>query len=118
VLQLNFIADLSIGPCKPTKDDFKRTPLLVRRKKVAAALEWLKLNHCDYFDLDKESLSVITLKPGKSDYSTPKSFWPLVLLNTLGKLFEKLLAHRLQFDGVAYGTFHPMQFGGVAPAFH
>lgn len=36
----------------PIKSDFERTPLLVRRKKVAAALEWLKLNHCDYFDLE------------------------------------------------------------------
>jgi hypothetical protein len=26
--------------------------LLVRRKKVSAALEWLKLNHSDYFDLE------------------------------------------------------------------
>src|SRR6266446_9139072 len=38
------------GPCKPTKSDFERIPLLVRHKKVAAALEWLKLNHQDYFD--------------------------------------------------------------------
>jgi hypothetical protein len=28
-----------------------RTPLLVRCKKVRAALEWLILNHCDYHDL-------------------------------------------------------------------
>jgi Reverse transcriptase (RNA-dependent DNA polymerase) len=62
----------------------------------------------------KESLSVIILKPGKPDYSTPKSFQPIVLLNTLGKLFKKLLACRLKFDGVAHGTFHPMQFGGIA----
>jgi hypothetical protein len=46
------LAFIYTGPCKPTKDDFKRTPLLVRRKKVLAALEWLKLNHCDYYDLE------------------------------------------------------------------
>jgi hypothetical protein len=46
------LAFIYTGPCKPTKDDFKRTPLLVRRKKVSAALEWLKLNHCDYYDLE------------------------------------------------------------------
>jgi Reverse transcriptase (RNA-dependent DNA polymerase) len=62
----------------------------------------------------KESLSVIIPKPGKPNYSTPKSFRPIVLLNTLGKLLEKLLSRRLQFDGVAHGAFHPMQFGGVA----
>ena len=65
----------------------------------------------DYF---KQSLSVIIPKPGKASYGTPKSFRPIVLLNTLGKLVEKMLARRLQFDGVAHGAFQPMQFGGVA----
>ncbi|KAH7906418.1 hypothetical protein BJ138DRAFT_1016253, partial [Hygrophoropsis aurantiaca] len=40
------------GPCAPTEEDFKRTPLLVRRTKVARALEWLKLNHVDYAYLE------------------------------------------------------------------
>jgi hypothetical protein len=62
----------------------------------------------------KESLSVIIPKPGKPNYSTPKSFRPIVLLNTLGKLLEKMLAWRLQFDGVAHGAFEPNQFGGIA----
>jgi hypothetical protein len=56
----------------------------------------------------KESLSVIIPKPGKPSYSTPKAFRPIVLLNTLGKLVEKMLACRLQFDGVAHGTFEHM----------
>jgi len=34
----------------------------------------------------KESISVIIPKPGKPSYSTPKSFRPIVLLNTIGKL--------------------------------
>ena len=46
------LAFIYTGPCMPTKSDFERTPLLVRRKKVSVALEWLKLNHCDYFDLE------------------------------------------------------------------
>jgi hypothetical protein len=62
----------------------------------------------------KESTSVIIPKLGKRNYSTPKSFRPIVLLKTLGKLVEKMLACRLQFDGVAHDAFHPMQFGGVA----
>jgi Reverse transcriptase (RNA-dependent DNA polymerase) len=62
----------------------------------------------------EESLLVIIPKPEKPDYLMPKSFQPIVLLNTLGKLFEKLLSRRLQFDGVAHGAFHPMQFGGIA----
>ncbi|KAH7905163.1 hypothetical protein BJ138DRAFT_1018108, partial [Hygrophoropsis aurantiaca] len=42
------LAIVFTGPCAPTQDDFKRTPLLVRRNKVACALEWLVLNHVDY----------------------------------------------------------------------
>ncbi|KAF8227143.1 hypothetical protein L208DRAFT_1122217, partial [Tricholoma matsutake] len=46
------LAILFTGPCKPTDKEFKCTPLLVRWKQVAHALEWLKLNHADYADLE------------------------------------------------------------------
>jgi len=46
------LAFIFTGPCRPTPEDLERTPLLVRRRKVAEALEWLKLNHSDYFDVD------------------------------------------------------------------
>jgi len=46
------LAFIYIGPNKPTQKDYQRVPLLVRRNKVAAALEWLKLNHLDYEDLN------------------------------------------------------------------
>ena len=36
-----------------------------------------------------------------------------MLLNSLGKLVEKMLACRLQFNGVAHDVFHPNQFGGI-----
>ncbi|KZT08007.1 uncharacterized protein LAESUDRAFT_650128, partial [Laetiporus sulphureus 93-53] len=42
------LAILFTGPCRPTEEDFKRTPLLVRHAVVLAALNWLVLNHCDY----------------------------------------------------------------------
>jgi len=45
------LAFIFTGPCQPTEDDFRRILLLVRRNKVAKALEWLKLNHRDYADL-------------------------------------------------------------------
>jgi len=62
----------------------------------------------------KESLSVIILKLGKPSYLTPKSFHPIILLNTLGKLVEKMLSCQMQFDGVQYGAFQPNQFGGIS----
>ncbi|KAK0439736.1 uncharacterized protein EV420DRAFT_1244996, partial [Desarmillaria tabescens] len=46
------LAIMFTGPNKPTKDDFKCAPVLVRRNKVIQALEWLKLNHSDYYDIE------------------------------------------------------------------
>lgn len=46
------LAVVFIGPTYPTEDDYKRTPVLVRRNKVREALDWLKLNHEDYWDLE------------------------------------------------------------------
>lgn len=45
------LAIVYTGHCKPTQEDFKKTPFLVRRNKVAHALRWLKLNHIDYADI-------------------------------------------------------------------
>jgi len=45
------LAVVFFGPTQPTLDDYKRTPLLVRHKKVIDALSWLKLNHSGYQDL-------------------------------------------------------------------
>lgn len=47
----DLVAFIFTGPNPPTQDDYKQTSLLIRRKKVLRALEWLKLNHCDYIDL-------------------------------------------------------------------
>ncbi|KAF8870775.1 hypothetical protein BD779DRAFT_1388322, partial [Infundibulicybe gibba] len=48
----------------------------------------------DYF---KETFSVIIPKPKKPDYALLKAYRPIALLNTLGKLLEKLIANRIQF---------------------
>jgi hypothetical protein len=61
----------------------------------------------------KASTTVVIPKPGKPSYDTPKSFRLIVLLNTLGKMFEKMLPNRLQFEAAEHGVLHPNQFGGV-----
>ena len=61
----------------------------------------------------KASVSVVIPKPGKLSYSTPKSFRPIVLLNTIGKLIEKMIANRFQFDMIGLDLVHSNQFGGV-----
>ncbi|KAJ7085288.1 hypothetical protein C8R44DRAFT_752888 [Mycena epipterygia] len=52
------LAFVFTGSSAPTQGDFDRTPMLVRRQKVLDALEWLKLNHEGYTDLEisKENL--------------------------------------------------------------
>ncbi|KAF5372660.1 hypothetical protein D9615_009864 [Tricholomella constricta] len=46
-----YLAILFTGPCIPTEEDYKRTPVLVRRNFVRTALDWLVLNHPDYADV-------------------------------------------------------------------
>jgi len=67
-------------------------------------------NHIDELPLFH---SVIIPKPGKPTYSTPKSFRPIVLLNTVGKFIEKMISNCLQFDMIKYDLVHPDQVGGV-----
>jgi hypothetical protein len=55
----------------------------------------------------KASTTVVIPKPGKL------LFRPIVLLNTLGKMFEKMLSNRLQFEAPEHGVLHLNQFGGV-----
>ena len=61
----------------------------------------------------KDSISVIIPKPNKPDYTIPKAYRPIALLNTLGKLLTKILANRLQHDAAEFGLLHRDQFGGV-----
>ncbi|GJE94756.1 hypothetical protein PsYK624_109280 [Phanerochaete sordida] len=61
----------------------------------------------------KRSRTVVIPKPNKPDYSRAKAYRPIVLLNCLGKLLEKVIARRMQFDSQKYGLMHPCQFGGA-----
>jgi hypothetical protein len=46
------LACIFTGPCQPTEKDIQWTPLLVWHKQVGKALEWLKLNHIDYYNIE------------------------------------------------------------------
>ena len=61
----------------------------------------------------KYSSTVIIPKPNRVAYDQPKSFCPIVLLNTLGKLIEKVVAKRLQFLIVKNDFIHPSQLEGL-----
>ena len=62
----------------------------------------------DYF---KHSSTIIIPKPNKPSYNHAKIFCPIVLLNTLGKLIEKVIAERIQFTVTKNNFIHPCQLG-------
>ena len=61
----------------------------------------------------KISLTVVIPKPNKQSYDHPKSFCPIMLLNTLGKLIKKIIRERLQFQIMANDFIHPSQLEGL-----
>ena len=56
---------------------------------------------------------IVIPKPNKKSYDSPKSFRPIVLLNTMGKLIEKVIGERLQFNTVSNNFIHLSQLGGL-----
>jgi hypothetical protein len=54
---------------------------------------------------------VIIPKPGKPDYSAPKAYRPISLLECVGKILEKVVASRLGSDVDHFGLIPPSQFG-------
>ena len=100
----------------PDHVTWRHLKLAISLPETDAALARLFNNICregtwpTYF---KDSASVIIPKPNKPDYTVPKAYRPIALLNTLGKLLTKILANRLQHDAAEYGLLHRDQFGGI-----
>ena len=60
----------------------------------------------------REATIVIIRKAGKPDYSAPKAYRPISLLNCLGKISEKIMATRLAHMAEKYNLLDPLQIGG------
>jgi len=56
---------------------------------------------------------VVISKPNKATFDSPKSYQPIVLLNTIGKLFEKMIGECLQFYMISNSFIHPSQLRGL-----
>ena len=61
----------------------------------------------------KMSTIVIIPKPNKSAYDSPKVYCSIVLLNTIGKLFKKMIRECFQFHTIANNFVHQSQLGGL-----
>ena len=59
----------------------------------------------------KTSTMIVISKPNKKSYDSSKSFRPIVLLNIINKLIEKIIGERLQFNTVSNNFIHLSQLG-------
>jgi hypothetical protein len=60
----------------------------------------------------KASITVTPRKGGPRDYRIPKSYRPVVLLNTLGKILESIVATRIAWAVKEYGLLPKTHLGG------
>jgi hypothetical protein len=70
----------------------------------------LQLEYCPVHF--KETITLALRKPGKDDYSEPKSYRPIALLNTLGKALEAIIANRLTYLADTYHLLLSRHTGG------
>ena len=61
----------------------------------------------------KISLFIIITKPNKVTYNFLKVFYPIILLNTLGKLIKEVISERLQFQSIFNNLIYLNQLGGL-----
>ena len=88
--------------CKYLKAIVKDDECLENTINIARAS--IKLGH--WLTHFKLLLSIIISKSNKTSYDFPKYFYPIVLLNTLGKLIEKVIDKYLQFYSIANDFVH------------
>ena len=70
----------------------------------------LQLGYCPkHF---KETVTVVLRKQGKDNYTQPKSYRPIALLNTLGKALEAVIANRLAYLADVYYLLPSRHIGG------
>jgi hypothetical protein len=76
----------------------------------------LLVNYSHHLTCWKQATGVILKKPGKPDYSAPKAYRVIALLNCLGKVVKRLLAKRLGALAEVSGNrlLYSSQIGGRA----
>jgi len=65
----------------------------------------------------KISTIVIIPKHNKASYNSSESFHPIMLLNIIRKLFNKMIGERLQFLSISNNFSYPCQLGGLKHRF-
>lgn len=57
------------------------------------------------------SITVVLQKLGKPDYTIVKAYWPIALLNTIGKALEFIIVNRISYLVETFGLLPPNHFG-------
>ncbi|KAJ3516558.1 hypothetical protein NMY22_g14182 [Coprinellus aureogranulatus] len=60
----------------------------------------------------RQAVAVALRKPNKPDYSNPRAYRLITLLECLGKVLERIIARRLTYLAGKYNLVPPNQFGG------
>ncbi|KAJ3502271.1 hypothetical protein NMY22_g18642 [Coprinellus aureogranulatus] len=60
----------------------------------------------------RQAVAVALRKPNKPDYSNPRAYRLITLLECLGKVLERIIARRLTYLAGKYNLIPPNQFGG------
>jgi ribonuclease HI len=70
----------------------------------------LRLEYCPaHF---RQSTTIVLRKPGKDDYTVPKAYRPIALLNTIGKLMDSIIARRISYVTETHQLLPSTHIGG------
>ncbi|KAI3534405.1 reverse transcriptase [Colletotrichum abscissum] len=99
----------------PGPDGITNLALQVARPWITSHLarifnQSLRLGYCpQHF---RKSTTVVLRKPGKDNYTVPKAYRPIALLNTVGKIMDAIIARRLSYLAETHGLLPDSHMGG------
>jgi hypothetical protein len=64
-------------------------------------------------EMFRNSICVVLRKPKKPDYTLPKAYRPIQLLEVLGKALERIQGARLSYLATKHDMIPPLHFGGI-----
>ena len=97
------------GPDGVANIVFKKCPILIDRLFPIFNVVF-ELN--TYYEGWRESTTVIIRKPGKPDYSAPKAYRPIALLNTTAKILSAIVTDRTSYILETHHLLPSTHFGG------
>ena len=70
------------------------------------------INLCYFPKVFKDTTTIVTRKPGKTDYTNAKAYRSIALENTLGKVFESIMTEIMSYLTEIYELLSVHHYGG------